>query len=88
MGVNRRMIEHTRGQNGDVGATFHPDHFAPMTWHRCVTTGCNALVDPWDHNTRCTEHRPPPDHRGDDDRARRLEVARAIVRANRESIEL
>lgn len=82
------MIERARDPDGQTfPVTYWPDHFAEATWFRCNTPGCETRVDPWDHNTRCTEHRPPPDHRGDTDRARRLEVARAIVRANRESID-
>ena len=47
--------------------TYWPDHFGPHTWFRCIwrdpETGaqCERGVDPWDHNTRCPEHRPDPD---------------------------
>lgn len=74
------MIEHPRGHNDDVGATFWPDHYAPLTWPRCVTSGCDERVDPWDHNTRC------PIHRADDAAARyaaRLETVRAAVERGR-----
>jgi hypothetical protein len=82
------MIERARDPVGNDGTvTYWPDHFAQATWFRCLAPGCETRVDPWDHNTRCTQHRPPDDHRGDDDRARRLEVARAIVAAHRESVD-
>lgn len=76
------MIEHPRGQNGNVSATHWPDHFAPMTWHRCLTSTCAARVDPWEHSHYCHAHRAV----GEIDQARRREIARAIVTANREHI--
>lgn len=77
-------VEHPRdGENGDVRVTLGPDPTAPHTWLRCVAPGCNARVHPLDHNTRCATHRPIADHRGDDDRARLVARARAIVAANR-----
>lgn len=82
--MNRRAEQARDGENGDV--SHFPDHWGPMTWHRCVTPGCDARVDPWDHNTRCPTHRPPPDHRGDDARAKRRDIARAIVAAERERV--
>ena len=84
------MIERARdlvGNDEVMGATHWPDHFAPMTWHQCMAAGCDTRVDPWDHNIRCPDHRTPTDHRGDDARARRREVAQAIVRANRETAD-
>jgi hypothetical protein len=72
------MIEQARGPVGnDWPVTYWPDHWAPMTWHRCVVEGCAARLDPWDHVTRC------PRHQADED-ARRARV-RAIVQANREA---
>jgi hypothetical protein len=53
-----------------------------MTWHRCLTTACDTRVDPWDHSHYCPTHRAV----GDVAQARRREVARAIVQANRERI--
>lgn len=38
-----------------------PTHADPSTWPQCITADCYELVDPWDHNTRCPEHRPDPD---------------------------
>jgi hypothetical protein len=55
--VNRRLEHPSGGQTDNVGATFHPDHWAPLTWYRCITEGCAERVDPWDHSTRCTHHR-------------------------------
>lgn len=43
-----------------VDVTYWPDHFAPMTWYRCIDAGCDVRVDPWDHNIRCRRHRPAP----------------------------
>lgn len=52
----------TRAPDENEGmALYWPDHFAPLTWHRCVKDGCQARVDPWDHNIRCADHRPAPD---------------------------
>jgi len=79
-------VEQARGGQTDT-VTYWPDHAAPMTWLRCIASGCETRVDPWDHNTRCSEHRAPGDHRGDTARARRLEVARAIVEANRRRVD-
>lgn len=41
----------------DVG----PTHARRASWPQCIEAGCTTTVDPWDHNTRCTDHRPPPD---------------------------
>ena len=50
-------VEQARGrENGGVG--YIHDHWAPMTWPTCVREGCRVRVDPWDHNTRCGQHRP------------------------------
>ena len=53
------MTEQTRGSVGNdehVGI-YWPDHFAPMTWLECLEADCHTRVDPWDHQTRCPEHR-------------------------------
>lgn len=72
------MSEHARDPLGNDGVvTYWPDHWAPMTWHRCVVDGCGARVDPWLHVTRCSEHQADED--------RRRERVRAIVQANREA---
>lgn len=33
-----------------------PDHWAPMTWHKCIAPGCQVRLDPWEHRTRCPDH--------------------------------
>lgn len=71
--MNHRVEHASGGQNDDVGATFHPDHWAPMTWYRCITEGCAERVDPWDHSTRCPPHRA--EARADLERARELVAA-------------
>lgn len=80
--MNLRLEQARGGET--MGVSHWPDHWGEQTWHRCIAPGCSQRVDPWDHNTRCPDHRPPPDQRGDDTRARRREVARAIVTAARE----
>lgn len=56
------MNEQARGRLGNDGVvTYWPDHFAPLTWFKCIAPGCTNRVDPWEHNTRCAEHRPAPD---------------------------
>jgi len=72
------MTEQTRGDAGNAeGVTHWPDHFAEMTWHRCIVEGCTARLDPWLHKTRCPTHQ-----RDEDQRKARI---RAIVQANREA---
>jgi hypothetical protein len=56
------MIERARDhrwQNEDVG-TYYPDHFAPMTWRRCIVDGCAERIDPWTFRARCPEHDAAP----------------------------
>lgn len=69
-----------------VGVTHQPDHFGPMTWHRCIAPNCQARVDPWDHNTRCPQHRPADDETGDTARTYRRNIARAIVAEHRRPV--
>ena len=38
-----------------------PVHARRETWPECINAGCTTPVDPWDRNTRCPAHRPPPD---------------------------
>jgi hypothetical protein len=72
------MTEQTRDALGnDEPVTHWPDHFAEMTWHRCIVEGCTARLDPWLHKTRC------PAHQRDEDR--RKATAHAIVRTNLEA---
>ena len=72
------MIEQARGVAGNDGDVTHwPDHFAEMTWFRCIVDGCDARVDPWLHSTRCPHHQADADAR--------LERVRAIVAAHREA---
>lgn len=72
------MTEHPRGDPGNAGeVSYWPDHWAPMTWHRCIVEGCDTRVDPWAHVTRC------PDHQAAEN-AKRARV-HAIVQANREA---
>jgi len=37
-----------------------PTHADRSSWPVCITAGCTTDVDPWDHNTRCPQHRPDP----------------------------
>jgi len=72
------MIEQTRGSVGNDGVVTHwPDHFAEMTWQRCIVEGCTTRLDPWLHKTRCPAHQVIEDQR--------RERIRAIVQANREA---
>lgn len=54
-----------------------PDHWAPMTWPRCVVDGCTERIDPWRHRTRCDVHQA--------ERDAKLDRVRAIVAVNREA---
>lgn len=74
--INSRVEQVRDGENERMG-THWPDHFAPMTWHRCITEGCQVRVDPWKHRTRCDEHQADADAK--------LERVRAIVEAHREA---
>ena len=70
-------VEHARdGENVYMG-TYWPDHFAPLTWHRCIVDGCAERVDPWLHRTRCDAHHAESNAK--------LERVRAIVAVNREA---
>ncbi len=52
-------VERVRdGETGGMREDALHSHWAPMTWPVCVTEGCAVRVDPWDHNTRCSRHRP------------------------------
>lgn len=58
------MVEHACGHTDDVAGRvypFGPDHWAPMTWYRCITAGCDVRLDPWEHRTRCAEHQAQVD---------------------------
>ena len=48
---------------GNVGVPAQPADppARPETWPTCVAAGCTTRVDPWDHQTRCSVHRPDPD---------------------------
>lgn len=74
--MNRRVIEHPRGET-DGMAYNGPDHWAPMTWHRCIAEGCTERLDPWLHRMRCDVHQADAD-------AKRERV-RAIVAVNTEA---
>lgn len=70
-------VSNTRAAGENGGMVWAPDHFAPMTWHRCITEGCTAKLDPWEHRIRCVEHQSQMD-------AQR-ERAHAIVKAAAEA---
>lgn len=78
--MNRRVTEHLRGETDDVGSTFWPDHWAPMTWHRCVHEGCTERLDPWLHRTRCEQHQADHD-------AKRDRVHTIVAAARRAELE-